>query len=254
MKAFYAELSGLYSGYNLDLESNRGRRNILMSAPMERFLCEALSESHLRVWNDGRTGKADILIEFSDGPEKEIECKLTSPHESSGTISFQTDFETLKKKGSLDFVYIIADPSFSKFCAIHFKDLTIEDFRSVSPGARGKVQMYKYKGMKKATVLVGKAINLNEKTVFNLKKKKDFHNSDFEKKHELLCIEKQSLRPTQIYDANMLEGKIQAWKEKWKTAINNIDERINITKERNARYSFEFESLEIKNETTSNIS
>ena len=59
----------------------------------------------------------------------------------------------------MDYVYIIANETFDGFVVIHFKDLTVDDFRDISPGARGKVQMFKYRGMKKARVLVGEAVS-----------------------------------------------------------------------------------------------
>ena len=162
MARFYTGLKQYYSLYGLDIESNRGRRNILMSEPMEKFLADELSKTFKKVISDGRTGKADITLENKNSAEIEIECKLTSPHASSGAIAFQTDYETLVRKGNLDYVYIIANKDFSGFCCIYFEGLTIEDFRPLSPGARGKVQMYKHRGMKKATVLLGNVIDRKE--------------------------------------------------------------------------------------------
>ena len=71
MSEFYHGLNDLYRLYGMDLETNRGRRNILMSAPMEHFLAQALNESGLynSVSNDGRTGQADIVLGLSCGEE-----------------------------------------------------------------------------------------------------------------------------------------------------------------------------------------
>lgn len=168
LREFYLGLKNYYLSHGLDIESNRGRRNILMSEPMEIFLAQELSRVFYNVDADGRTGKADICITDVDGQIKELECKLTSPHLSSGSIAFQTDFETLERKGKLDYVYIVADETFEKFCFIYFKDLELSDFRGLSPGARGKVQMYKYKGMKKATVLLGNVIDRKEVMLIKL--------------------------------------------------------------------------------------
>ena len=144
MKVFHTDLVKLYDTHGMDLASNRGRRNILMSAPMEHFLAKAIRDTLVfeSVESDGRTGEADITV-FTKNGNIEIECKLTSPHQSSGSICFQTDHDTLLNKGSLDYVYIISDADFKKFCVVYFKDLTTDEFRSLSPGARGKVQMYK---------------------------------------------------------------------------------------------------------------
>ena len=88
LKKFYAGLNEYYSAFGLDIESNRGRRNILMSEPMELFLARELEKTLDNVSADGRTGAADITFGFGDNAQ-EIECKLTSPHMGSGSISFQ---------------------------------------------------------------------------------------------------------------------------------------------------------------------
>ena len=157
---------------------------------------------------------------------------------------YKSDFETLKRKGSLDYVYIIANEDFTEFCAIHFEGLTIEDFRPVSPGARGKVQMYKHRGMKKASVLIGNSVNLKEKSILAQQKKKDYHYKIFQDQKSKWEKTKQSLRSTQIYDSNLLDDQILRAKEKYTSIVNNIDERIKITQTKNGRYSFEFEPME----------
>ena len=118
MKEFYDGLKGFYKSHGLDIESNRGRRNILMSEPMERFFADQIAKTYNNVVSDGRTGKADISFENHEGTQVELECKLTSPHESSGSIAFQTDYETLLRKGKLDYLYLIADPTFDDLTII----------------------------------------------------------------------------------------------------------------------------------------
>jgi len=167
LKEFHQSLVNLYSDAGIDLTADLGRRNILMSGPMEHFLAEELGR-HYDVTADGRTGKADIVIHLEGGRDFELECKLTSPHKSSGSISFQTDYETLNKKKELDYVYLVASADFQSFCFLHFKGLNIEDFRGLSPGARGKVQMYKYRGIPKADVLVGSVVNREQKQIEKL--------------------------------------------------------------------------------------
>ena len=89
----------------------------------------------------------------------------------SGAISFQSDFETLQSKKSLDYLYVIADETFSKFAVLHFLGLTVEDFRPLSSGARGKVAMFKHMGMKKCNVLLGSVQSLNRRHIDRLEKK-----------------------------------------------------------------------------------
>ena len=85
MKNFHDQLQGLYTANGMDLTQDVGRRNILMSLPMEHNLTKELKFVNEKVVNDGRTGKADIIITNGE-IEEELECKLTSPHKS-GAIS-----------------------------------------------------------------------------------------------------------------------------------------------------------------------
>jgi len=177
MKSFHNDVNSMFESHGMSLCSNLGRRNIILSQAQEQFFTEALRESYDDVENDGRTGKADIFIGTLN---KELECKLTSRHQS-GAINFQTDLGTLAQKGSLDYLYMIADHDFENFAILHFIGLTKDDFRPLSTGARGKVSMYKHKGMKKCNVLIGSVESLNE-----------------------INLEKLSARVAEIKDTSML--------------------------------------------------
>ena len=155
MKDFHDDLCGVFQSYNMDLLENLGRRNVLLSQAQEEFFAQALSQTYDNVVADGATGQPDIVIHDID---KEIECKLTSPY-SAGGISFQTDYETLERKGKRDYLYVIASKDFKSFAVLHFEGLTIDDFRPLSNGYRGKAQMYKHKGLKKCQILLGNVIN-----------------------------------------------------------------------------------------------
>ena len=111
MKKFHYDLHALHDHYGLSMLENTGRRNILMSSVQEEFFAEALSSSYNNVTNNGRTGEPDIFVGELD---KELECKITTPTPKGG-INLQTDYRTLQKKGSLDFLYVIADREFEKF-------------------------------------------------------------------------------------------------------------------------------------------
>lgn len=163
MKTFHDECKILYDRHGFNLLDNLGRRNILMSQAQEKFFAEELSIIYGKVISDGATGQPDIVVGELN---KELECKLTSRHKT-GTLSFQSDFQTLLQKGELDYLYVIADERFDKFAVLHFEKLTTEDFRPLSNGSRGKVAMYKHKGMKKCNVLVGSVVDKNNE---NLKK------------------------------------------------------------------------------------
>lgn len=168
MRSFHKDLEDVMNKHDFNLFENLGRRNILLSQAQEKFFADALREKY-DVDNDGRTGEPDIVIKSLG---KELECKLTSP-QKKGAIAFQTDFETLEKKGSLDYLYVVADRAFEKFAVIHYENLTIKDFRKLSNGSRGKTQMMKHKAADRANVLMGKMISINEEEIFKLKSKLD---------------------------------------------------------------------------------
>ena len=166
MQSFHDAVVHAYSTFGMDLLDDLGRRNIVMSKAQEKFFSQVLSEAYSGVEPDGKTGQPDIVIGELG---VELECKLTSRHKS-GSITLQTDFETLERKGSLDYLYVIAGPEFKDFCVLHFEGLTVDDFRSLSPGARGKVAMYKWKAMSKCNVLVGNVRNISDERVKQIEK------------------------------------------------------------------------------------
>lgn len=166
MQSFHAELDGLYGKYGFDLKENLGRRNILLSQAQEAFFAKALKSVYPSTTNDGRTGEPDIVI-----PElsKELECKLTS-RQKSGAISFQSDYETLQKKGALDYLYVIASEDFDEFVVVHYSGLTVEDFRPLSNGARGKVQLRKHAAAAKATIVFGSVDDLKQEQITSIER------------------------------------------------------------------------------------
>ena len=247
MIAFHNDLKAIYQAHGMDLFANRGRRNILMSGPMEKFLAEELQKlgKFKDVKSDGRTGEPDISVHY-ENDKIEIECKLTSPHQSSNSIAFQTDHDTLVNKGSLDYIYMIANPEFDGFCLIYFKDLTINEFRDLSPGARGKVQMYKHKGMKKATVLIGSAVSHDQVKIEKLSAKCQLQIEDKTKqlnnwRVELEQLTEQGRKPARIAELNkyILNGLKYI-----DTIVNNTAEKVRMIKSKNkSSYSFKFETI-----------
>ena len=167
MKDFHDSAIELYEKFDMDLLSNLGRRNIILSQTQEKFFAQTLSSEFAGVVNDGRTGQPDIVIKSLN---KELECKLTS-RTKHGSISFQTDYQTLLNKGSIDYLYMISDTNFENFCVLHFLDLTTDDFRVPANGSRGKAGMYKHRGMKKCHVLHGAVRSLNEENLEKIEKR-----------------------------------------------------------------------------------
>jgi hypothetical protein len=164
MQDFHDACKSLYQRHGFNLLDNLGRRNIVLSQAQEKYFADALSQKFKDVRNDGRTGEPDIVIGELG---MELECKLTSRHKG-GAISFSTDYQTLLQKKGLDYLYVIADTNFKAFAVLHFQGLTVEDFRPLAAGSRGKVAMAKHQGMQKCKVLYGNVVNLNEKNLTKL--------------------------------------------------------------------------------------
>jgi len=171
MASFHRDLDNLFSSHGMNLKENLGRRNILLSQAQEKFFAEELSSVYEGVESDGRTGQPDIVI---NSLGKELECKLTSKTKS-GAYSFQSDYETLQKKGSLDYLYVVADENFEKFTVLHYEGLTTDDFRHLSPGARGKVSMKKHAANKKLNRVFG---DLASKSLKQIKRLEDLLEKD----------------------------------------------------------------------------
>ena len=171
MASFHRDLDNLFSSHGMKLKENLGRRNILLSQAQEKFFAEELSSVYEGVESDGRTGQPDIII---NSLGKELECKLTSKTKS-GAYSFQSDYETLQKKGSLDYLYVVADENFEKFTVLHYEGLTTDDFRHLSPGARGKVSMKKHAANKKLNRVFG---DLASKSLKQIKRLEDLLEKD----------------------------------------------------------------------------
>ena len=154
VRTFEMSLNALFADYGYDLNENLGRRNALLSQSQEKELANVLRAAYGAddIIDDGRPGKPDILIKSLG---RELECKLTSGHGKHKSFGLQTDYATLVKKRQLDYLYILSNPEFNKFCVIFFDSLTPDDFFVPANGSRGKSRMNKKRAMEKATVLWG---------------------------------------------------------------------------------------------------
>jgi hypothetical protein len=164
MMGFHQDMTSQFADWGMDFKSNLGRRNVVMSQTQEHFFARELSKEFSGVSADGRTGKADIVIGEIG---KELECKLTSGR-ASGGYDLQTDLATLKKKGSLDYLYVIANEDFTEFTVLFYEGLTPDDFHPAAPGSRGKARMKKGRAMKKCNVLFGEVVIRNHTEVDKL--------------------------------------------------------------------------------------
>ena len=167
MKVFHNDLQDTHDKHGLRLLDNTGRRNILMSAAQEEFFARALAKDFSGVSNNGKTGEPDIVVGELN---RELECKITTPTPSGG-INLQTDYATLTKKGSLDYLYVIADRYFNKFVVLHYDGLTKDDFAIPSKSSRGKSKLTKHAAASKCNVLWGKVRSKNEQEIKKLNKK-----------------------------------------------------------------------------------
>ena len=113
--------------------------------------------------------------------------------------------------------------------------------------------MYKHKGMKKATVLLGEVIDRKEVQLEKIEKKIQEHQTKYTDDRKNLtckikslaekCPEKQERKALKIYE------QLLSLDQNYKTKLYKLREKIIIKNETNSSYSFKYE--ELKNEITS---
>lgn len=242
LKTFENELCDVFEKYGYDLRENLGRRNQLVSQAQEKEFAKSLRKVYNKVIEDGAPGKPDIYIVDIN---KELECKLSSGTGKSKTKSFnlQTDWETLKKKKKLDYLYVLTTPDFEKFCVLFFNQLTIDDFYPPASGSRGKARMNKSKAMKKCEVLHGRIVNINNITIMKyalrrdvLKIERKARFKELKERYRLTSkkarVKRRKILKTMRYEMNRYNSSINKWNEKMLMWENKDDS-----------YSFKFEGL-----------
>ena len=239
MQRFHKKLLSAHSDFGMNFLENLGRRNCIMSQSQEKFVSVELSKNYTGVECDGRPGQPDILIGELG---KEIECKLTTRNRS-GQISFQTDYETLKSKGSIDYLYFIASDDFEEFAVLHFENLTIENFRIPANGSRGRSQMIKSSCMEKCNILVGEIINNNHINLKKLSNEKHSIIHKFAKRHYELqenfkkCSKKAKKKRSSIL--KIIENE----SNKKETKLRKNIKREDYWKNTPAKYSIQLERI-----------
>ena len=235
---FELSLKNLFSEYDMDLRENLGRRNALISSLQEKVTAKYLGDIFFDVEIDGAPGKPDITIVDID---RELECKITSGSRSKGYVSYalQTDYDTICKKQFLDYIYILCNHNFNKFCVLFFEDLTPEDFFPPASGSRGKSRMKKKNAMKKCIPLWGDYIVKNEELISRYEERKVAHLE--------LHNEKIGKILNRAYDENLCLNKVAAMIEKeeesYDKKIAKFDEKIQKWKEKDPQFSFVFKGL-----------
>ena len=150
LKEFHRELDELYLKHGISLESNAGRRNVVLSQAQEEFFAHEISKRYSDVVADGKTGRPDI---FLGQLGIELECKLTSPLKD-GSVTMQADENSVDEKPK-DFLYVVAN-GMNEFAVFHFVGLTRDDFsKSGSARSKGKVRLMKNRAYPKCRILIG---------------------------------------------------------------------------------------------------
>jgi hypothetical protein len=238
LTAFENSLKALFEEYDMELRENLGRRNALISTLQEKVTAKYLREIFFDVKIDGAPGKPDITITDID---RELECKITSGSRSNGYVSYalQTDYDTICKKRYLDYIYILCNNTFDKFCVLFFEDLTPNDFFPPASGSRGKSRMKKKNAMQKCIPLWGNYKVKNDELIkrYEERKKTQLENLN-ERVGKIL---------NEAHDNNLCLKKvanaIEKEEETYDNRIKKIDERIQKWKEKDPQYSFVFKSL-----------
>lgn len=236
---FEGQLQNLYSQYGIILGQNTGRRNQILSPLQEKELANQLRKRYVHVTEDGRPGQPDIFI---GDITKELECKLTSGTKSGKSIAYslQTDYETLVNKGKLDYLYIISNREFTKFCALHFIGLTSDDFHFPAAGSRGKARMKKSVAMKKCKVLYGGIINRKEKMISNYQDKID-ELIDQSINETYNCLKEHKAKNSSTL---VCEKEIAKIEERYDKKIDGLKVKQKLWESKKDSYSFTLESFE----------
>jgi hypothetical protein len=149
---FADDMQKTYSRHGIDLSSDVGRQNIILSPAQEHFFADVISKAVGACRNDGRTGEPDIIITALNN--RELECKVVCKGKGGGW-HLQADRTSLVTGKSLDFLYLLFDREYKNVGVLLFKDLVYDDFKVPSPGSRGKSRMDKKHAFKKCIPLVG---------------------------------------------------------------------------------------------------
>ena len=238
---FEHELDNLFASYDYSLRDNLGRRNALCSQAQEKELAKVLSTKFKSVVQDGAPGKPDIYI---GDINKELECKLTSGNRSSSvSYSLQTDWATLEKKKSLDYLYVLCDEDFENFCALFFEGLTTDDFYPPANGSRGKARMKKSSAMKKAICLHGEFTTQNDSYINTYSERISENVDDYLKK--VVTLQGKYLGEFRSEDSDKIYNRLKAGvQDKFIKKIDGLVTKLNYWKGTDPRYSFKLLPLD----------
>ena len=235
------KLGNLFANHNYNLRENLGRRNQLLSAVQEKETARVLRKKYVEVLDDGAPGKPDVVICDID---KELECKLTSGSKSGGSVSFslQTDYATLKNKGSLDYLFMLANDDFDEFCVIFFEGLTIDDYFPPASGSRGKSRMRKESAIKKATFLVGGVKNLADAHLEKINNEIEERNTAFLHRKAGLHAKLENTSAKALSAKAQIENVLRNEKDRHDGVIEKLSSRREYWAS-NPKFSFQFDKV-----------
>ena len=236
MKEFENNIEKCFEKAGLSLRSNLGRRNGVLSSAQESFFAEEINKSGIPAIVDGRTGEPDITL---TSLKRELECKLTSG--CGGSWALQTDYSTLRKKESLDYLYVLASADFEKFAVLHFSDLSTEDFHPPAPGSREKARMRKDVAMERCTPLIGEVINRNLRMVDMISHQIDTVNQ--ERNERIKHLERRLRKATTIKKREKLSGILKREILRYDKKLLKLFDRANYWKEATPQFSIELEEI-----------
>ena len=241
MRIFENALKTSFENQGYDLRENLGRRNILLSMSQEKETANVLRRKFKEVESDGAPGKPDVVIHDIN---KELECKLTSGSKTKGSVSFalQTDWATLKKKGKLDYAYILCNDSFDEFCFAFFDGLTTDDFFPPANGSRGKSRMNKAKAMRKLRCLVGGVESVSEKHIEKINKEYQQKSTEMTMRMSALAKRCNELSPKATVAKGKIEDTIQNERNRYVASLNKLLARKKYW-ENHPAFSFKFEKV-----------
>tara|TARA_B100000674_G_scaffold495075_1_gene521350 strand:+ start:326 stop:1087 length:762 start_codon:yes stop_codon:yes gene_type:complete len=238
LKTFENDLCRVFQNYGYDLRDNLGRRNQLVSQAQEKEFARSLREIYNEVIEDGAPGKPDIFIVDI---EKELECKLTSGSGKSKTFSLQTDWETLKNKGKLDYLYMLTTPDFEGFCVLLFKDLTTDDFYPPASGSRGKSRMNKAKAMKKCQALHGRFVNKRKIMIQKWGLRKGM--VELEKNKKIAELKKELASTDNIKRRQKIMELVISESRRYHNKMEYFQRKINLWEGKEDSFTFRFEGV-----------
>ena len=193
--SFADDMQKTYEKHGIDLGSDVGRQNIILSPAQEHFFADAIRKAVGACRNDGRTGEPDIIITSLNN--RELECKVVCKGKA-GSWHLQADRTSLQDGKSLDFLYLLFDREYKNVAVFLFKDLVYDDFKVPSPGSRGKSRMNKKTAFKKCIPLVGEFFDKKEHYIQRYEKDLKLASTPFEVKKATQKLELWKSKQPQI--------------------------------------------------------